>query len=77
VIGIISVLSATEHTNQLSILHNVLIVVSKLYDRATAGGRTSIYGRTSRTVCHVRNTVTVSAPEHLTVEIDKTRLSSS
>jgi hypothetical protein len=51
----ISMLSTTKQTDQLSTLRNVLTVVSKLYDRATAGSRTSTYGRTSGTVCHVRN----------------------
>jgi hypothetical protein len=57
----ISVLSTTEQTDQLSTSRDVLTVVSKLYDRATAGGRTSTYGRISGTVCHVRNTIPLLA----------------
>jgi hypothetical protein len=53
----ISVLSTTEQTDQLSTSRDVLTVVSNLYDRATVSGRTSAYGRTSEAVCHVRNTL--------------------
>jgi hypothetical protein len=52
----ISVLSTTERTDQLSTSRDVLTVVSSLYDRATVVGRTSTYGRTSEAVCCDRNT---------------------
>jgi predicted choloylglycine hydrolase len=57
----ISVLSTTKQTDQLSTLRDMLTVVSKLYDCATASSHTSTYGRTFRTVYYVRNTIPLLA----------------
>jgi hypothetical protein len=51
VIGMISVLSNTERTDQLSTSRDVLTVVSNFDDRAIAGGRTSSNARTSEGGC--------------------------
>jgi hypothetical protein len=50
VIGMISMLSTTKRTNQLSILRNMLIVFRNPNNYTTASGRISLYGRISKTI---------------------------